>query len=695
MELNIEDDMDFGLGAAAAASANVPDSSNPFAIKLRPQKHTRPKDEDLPRVPEEDEAAVAAINTFLFCKVCKRDVQACKADAEKDGRLADWARLTKTAEGLRHLVLHYQKTCPSRGQGVRRDSFDWASYTKKVFTVKQCVTGTLKSYMDWIDYEKHALSKGLTPKDAMDQWQVDYIREETITGQKEEISHSSKVKKGKEAEQLLEGCASMIRRAKDAADGFDMQPFNFAKTASAVEAALESSAEKNGGLGWEASSEAQLDLDNLSVAESTLGKLVQPAREMLVKGVKRRMTGAVNALQTSAESLEQHESLKGQFGHVFAIVQVRRALLDALTKKSNKDFQEHVESLDAKSLSFQPMPRAVLVRTHVLEQLQDALERIMQKETKEEIENLCSCLTQQCAIRIQLRNSLKNTTRDVENAIKADVKKKERDAEAPAKKAAKTRQTADTASAAAARKATATAKDSEKGVTILSTFFEKLKFTWFPRFGDLSKFKAKIGEAMESKAAGADPTALHPLVAAAAKVATGSMPFVISSVPDIEKLVKESPRLRCMVTNFGHQFSGTQLCKVTGRVQCPMKKANAVLAEPVYKDLEPLVFQASLFGFTSEVSYVGFEKRGLGQLQYVLQGSRRVITASPRAVMERMGGQGNAASWVTDMIKLHVCGDAGSIMYIPLGWLIAEEVQNGEKVVASGSASCRSVKMNA
>ena len=91
------------------------------------------------------------------------------------------------------------------------------------------------------------------------------------------------------------------------------------------------------------------------------------------------------------------------------------------------------------------------------------------------------------------------------------------------RKAAKRKQTADAASAAATRKAAT--KDSQKGVTILSTFSEKLKFTWFPRFADLAKFKAKLAEAMESKAAGEDPTALKPLVAAAAKVATGSMPL--------------------------------------------------------------------------------------------------------------------------------------------------------------------------
>ena len=65
--------------------------------------------------------------------------------------------------------------------------------------------------MDWIDYEKHALSKGFTPKDAMNQWQAwessnhdhdfkgrkdyekrfvvavqDYVRDETVTGEKED-----------------------------------------------------------------------------------------------------------------------------------------------------------------------------------------------------------------------------------------------------------------------------------------------------------------------------------------------------------------------------------------------------------------------------------------------------------------------------------------------------------------------------
>ena len=135
--LNMQQEFDFGaddlmdgsLAQAADISSASASGNQPKRVKLKQ------RDEDLSMVPEVEAAAqnlkrkfermcaicmkVAAIKKFLFCKPCKRDVQACRAAAEKEGRLNDWNRLTKTPEGLRHLVLHYQKTCPSRGQGVR------------------------------------------------------------------------------------------------------------------------------------------------------------------------------------------------------------------------------------------------------------------------------------------------------------------------------------------------------------------------------------------------------------------------------------------------------------------------------------------------------------------------------------------------------------------------------------------------
>ena len=552
----------------------------------------------------------------------------------------------------------------------------------------------------------------------------------------QEVSHGCKMKKGKEAEALVDSCHGMIRRAKDTAHGFDLQPFNFGKAQQEADAELESP-EKSGGLGWDASSEARFDGDLASLAgdqaaasrtggaeedDSGKGKGKGKTRtrdvgrfrvssfEKQRKIVTNIEQEGKNALKSSQEALLENDGRKDQFSHFFEIVTVRQSLLQAILDKSQDDFKAHVEGMDSKCLSFQPVPKDILMKTWVLQGLKESLETIMQKTTKSEIELLCSGMSDQAAIHIQLRNSLKNSTRDLDNAIKADARKKEREVEAAAKKAAKKKQTADGAAAAATRKAAAAAaKDCERGVTILSTYSDKLKFSWFPRFPDVSKFKARLEEALD--AANANQAALQLV----ADVGGGSVPFVISNMPEIAKLVQESPSLRCMVTNFGHQFPGTQLCRASGRAQCPAKmdepggqllkmmmeaapfrKDSAVLDEPGYKDLAPIL-QMALFGFTPEMSYVGFEERGIGQLRYVLQGSRRVITASPRAIQDRFNAGGDAASSVSDMIniwkfidlaKLTDCSymfagvqKAGSLMYIPPGWLVAEEVVNGEKLV--------------
>ena len=224
-------DVEFGLVAAPKQAQR---QSQNGEQRLENSKGSSGKGmDDLPRapeVPEEQRTSVKrkivermcaicmvgpAINKFLFCKSCKRDVQACKASAEKEGRLEDWNRLTKTAEGLRHLVLHFQTTCPSRGQGVKRDSFDWAGYVRKYFATKQRITGSMEVYMDWIEYEKHALARGQTASEAMNQWQEwesenhdhdfkgrkdyekrfavpvkDYIKKETVTGETEDCRDS-------------------------------------------------------------------------------------------------------------------------------------------------------------------------------------------------------------------------------------------------------------------------------------------------------------------------------------------------------------------------------------------------------------------------------------------------------------------------------------------------------------------------
>ena len=89
-----------------------------------------------------------ALPKFTFCRECKKDVQSCQNQAKKEERMAEWQRLTKTPEGLRHLILHYKAACPSKGQGMKRANMDWAQYLERVYSLKQTRLGVKEVYMD-------------------------------------------------------------------------------------------------------------------------------------------------------------------------------------------------------------------------------------------------------------------------------------------------------------------------------------------------------------------------------------------------------------------------------------------------------------------------------------------------------------------------------------------------------------------
>ncbi|CAE7369316.1 unnamed protein product [Symbiodinium pilosum] len=113
-----------------------------------------------------------ALPKFTFCRECKKDVQSCQNQAKKEERMAEWQRLTKTPEGLRHLILHYKAACPSKGQGMKRANMDWAQYLERVYSLKQTRLGVKEVYMDWIAYEEWAKkNKSHTSQQAMQQWQ--------------------------------------------------------------------------------------------------------------------------------------------------------------------------------------------------------------------------------------------------------------------------------------------------------------------------------------------------------------------------------------------------------------------------------------------------------------------------------------------------------------------------------------------
>ena len=48
-----------------------------------------------------------------------------------------------------------------------------------------------------------------------------------------------------------------------------------------------------------------------------------------------------------------------------------------------------------------------------------------------------------------------------------------------------------------------------------------------------------------------------------------------------------------------------------------------------FPNLRP-VLRSSTFGFASDVTYAGYEERGMGQLRHMSQGCRKLFVAHPR-----------------------------------------------------------------
>lgn len=401
------------------------------------------------------------------------------------------------------------------------------------------------------------------------------------------------------------------------------------------------------------------------------------------------MEGEHQAAVTNGQNiLAKHAAEKDSLKHFFEILNVRLQLLQALSQDQSA-LDQCVENIQDK-LSLQPVAEAQLKNTHVISCLQEKNKTVLLGATKEDVDTASTEVKNEMAIHAQIRNSVKTSTRDIENAVKSKAKKQE----AAAKKAAKQKdqekaKEEKTAAAAAAAQAANSSKQTSVTPTLLGTDLQKVAAP-AQKFSSLSEF--------EKASADFD------------------LPWIIEDFEPLRKFLVECVPFKCQIVNFGNQFSSTAIAKQSGRAQCPVQsdelqrnvtttfdkvldKHQLVLPEDgsEAKILKPCLHSA-LYGFTPDMEFSGFEDKAFGQLRYVHSGVRKVFLVKLTDFVDSIMSQppANVAdvmqAWkyvrLEDLEHKRVEGKVvglaqgpASLLYVPPAWLIAEKAENGLAVL--------------
>ena len=397
-----------------------------------------------------------------------------------------------------------------------------------------------------------------------------------------------------------------------------------------------------------------------------------------------------SALVLSQKVCDDHTAERDSMQHFFDILKVRTELLRLVTEKSQDELKSFVEKTSKESLSYQPVPIDHLETTLTLAGLNTLVNKILATCTQDELDAAGNEAKNMLAIHAQIRSAVRTSTKDIENAVKSKKKRIEATAKKAAQNAAKEKEKNEKAAAAA--KALPVGAVSGAKATLLGVGLESFT-TKVKTFATFEDFKSACPISSEE-------------------------PFLINQFDPMLAFLKDNVALKCQLVNFGNQFLGTQICKQTGRAQCPVmgddsQKSLGVLFNqavdtfvipmpsgadtPQDKILKPVVHTA-LFGFAADMEYAGVEDKALGQLRFVHAGTRKVCLMKPTGFRqhlsakpaENMGELVQAWKFVRfeDLQQKKVVDQVvagiqcpGSLLYVPPAWLVAERVENGNPVV--------------
>ena len=404
------------------------------------------------------------------------------------------------------------------------------------------------------------------------------------------------------------------------------------------------------------------------------------------KAIQGLGSESASALHSADQLCQKHASEKENLKHFFDILNVRVKLLTALTNETTTDgFLAKLDSLKD-SLGYQPVPEEQLRNTLVVGQLHDMNQKVLAQEKRDGVEQAANDVKNMVSIHSQIRNAVKSSTKDIELAVKSKAKK----AEAAEKKRKLDLEKENKKKADAEKAAAAAANGPQKGDTLLATDLKKLE-TEIQQFSNFDDFEKN------------------------AKKVFGDEPFLIQQFDLMQKLLADNVNAKCQLVNFGNQFLGTQICKQTGRAQCPVvgdeiqkticavfDKVASSFTFPVpttgeeAKVFRPLL-HAALFGGAGDMEYAGFEDKGLAQVRYVHSGARKIFMLNIEDLVQYLGKEGesladvihswkNMSFWQLVQANLRekviaVCQPAGSMLYVPPAWLVLERVENGKPLV--------------
>ena len=211
----------------------------------------------------------------------------------------------------------------------------------------------------------------------------------------------------------------------------------------------------------------------------------------------------------------------------------------------------------------------------------------------------------------------------------------------------------------------------------------------------------------------------------------GLLPFVVRAAsklsPQLNDAITNEKFLHAM-KNFHNAYRTTTATKTTGRAQCDCSPAElqahlrggmrlfAKFNNSTVTDVGPSGNNVSMWGNVEHMNFVATEFESIGQLRYLLKGSKRTICTSATAVLEAMeklrlktDTQDAVFRFMRHLTQkqkddsglvVHVvdCIE-GDISYMPCGWIMADFCGDSEaiglRVAAISSQDCVSGNIDA